>query len=172
MPDNPLPKPNPIDLMGPLDKPVDVKKLVQQAAEETKLEAQATPPPLNYGPGTELKKLLADLGLNEQGGCGCAVRANQMDNWGVDGCREHREEILGWLREQQEKVGWATKLKAGALAVKTGLAFSLNPFDPAPGLLDEAIRRADLSEYEKKKVELAAQGVLKTAKHKPCGCGS
>ena len=28
-------------------------------------------------------------------------------------------------------------------AVKTGLAFKLNPLDPAPGLLYEAIRRAE-----------------------------
>ncbi len=99
-------------------------------------------PPLTGGPGTELKALLTSLGLDSAGGCGCADRAKKMDVWGVADCEEHREEILAWLRREQAKRGWLEKTKAIALAVTTGLAFVLDPLDPAPGLLDEALRRA------------------------------
>ncbi len=99
-------------------------------------------PTLTGGPGTELKTLLASLGLDSAGGCGCADRAKKMDVWGVAGCEEHREEILAWLRREQAKRGWLEKTKAIALAVTTGLAFVLDPLDPAPGLLDEVLRRA------------------------------
>lgn len=92
------------------------------------------------GPGTELKALLKSLGLTPLEGCKCNKRARQMDQWGVAGCREHREEILTWLRKEQKKRNWMEKLVAGVAAVKQGLI--LNPLDPAAGLLDEAIKRA------------------------------
>lgn len=99
---------------------------------------RATPP----GPGTELGRLLLSLGLKKESGCGCGKLRDAMNNWGVEGCREHREAILAQLRKSQERLGWVEKLKAGAMAVKTGLAFKLDWGDPAPGLLDEAVRRA------------------------------
>lgn len=101
------------------------------------------PPRPAGGPGTELKALLASLGLTPPGGCGCDDLAARMDAWGVAGCRERREDILARLRANAAKVGWLAKLKAGALAVAVGLAFRLDPRDPYPGLLDEAIRRAE-----------------------------
>src|SRR5262245_25987375 len=47
------------------------------------------------GPGTELKKLLASLGL-KPGGCECNSRAAAMDQWGVEGCRNREWQILEW----------------------------------------------------------------------------
>lgn len=96
------------------------------------------------GPGTELKRLIVSLGLTAVQGCGCDKWAGEMDSWGVAGCEARREEILARLRESQSKLGWVEKTKAAVLAVKTGLAFKLDPLDPAPGLLDEAVRRAGL----------------------------
>jgi hypothetical protein len=101
--------------------------------------ACVTPPA--EGPGAELARLIGDLGLSGEQGCECAARAAQMNAWGVEGCRERAEEITTWLREQGAKLGWLGKLKAGALAASQGLL--LNPLDPAPGLLEEAIRRAE-----------------------------
>jgi hypothetical protein len=70
-----------------------------------------------------------------------------MDQWGVAGCRgEHHQEIVDRFREIASKYDWATKLKAAALAVKTGLAWKINPLDPAPGIVDESIRRAEEKE--------------------------
>ena len=93
-----------------------------------------------HGPGTELKAILETLGIEAGPTCDCRARANQMDLWGVDGCREHREQILAWMREGQARWGWKEKLAAAAKAVQSGLAFKLNPLDPFPSLVDEAIR--------------------------------
>lgn len=65
-----------------------------------------------------------------------------MNKWGVEGYSgEHREEILRHLRSQAGKLGWVDTMKAVALSVINGIAFSLDPTDPASGLLDEAVRR-------------------------------
>lgn len=88
------------------------------------------------GPGTHLALMLKTLGIEETTGCGCQSRVRQMDAWGCDGCREYREEIVGWLTE----AAWAAKLsavKAAALAVANGLPLTIG------GLIDEAIRRAE-----------------------------
>lgn len=110
------------------------------------LPAPIGEPPVPRGPGTELKKLLAQLGVVAAGvPCDCNAHAAQMDAWGADGCREHRGETVAWLREGQTKWGWAAKLKAAALAVVTGLAFTLDWSDPFPSLVDEAIRRSEFT---------------------------
>ncbi len=95
------------------------------------------------GPGTELKTILATLGIQPGGSCDCNSKANKMDEWGVAGCRDNRETIIGWMREGQGRWGWKDKLAASAKAVFTGLAFQLDWSDPFPSLIDEAIRRAD-----------------------------
>lgn len=46
------------------------------------------------------------------------------------------------MREGQARWGWKDKVAAAARAVATGLAFKLNPLDPFPALIDEAIHRA------------------------------
>lgn len=99
-----------------------------------------------YGPGTELKALLASLGIAEKPSCDCNAKAVQMDKWGVGGCREHLETIVGWMREGQERWGWKDKLKAATHAVLSGLAFKLDVTDPYPGLIEEAIRLAEEKE--------------------------
>lgn len=93
------------------------------------------------GPGTELKRILVALGLTADG-CQCESRASRMDEWGVAGCRQRRAEIEEWLRGEYARRSWGEKVKAAVLAVSSGLAFHLDPFDPAPGLLEEAICRA------------------------------
>jgi len=65
-----------------------------------------------------------------------------MDAWGVEGCREHREEIVAWLRESYAATTWTERLAAGGIAIIDGLAFQLDLSDPFGSLVDEAIRRA------------------------------
>lgn len=89
------------------------------------------------GPGTELHKLIAELGLTPTASCCCEAMQQKMNAWGPGGCREHREEILAHLRTAYSKTDWPTKLKAGALAIAQGLTLTLD------GLLDEAIQRAE-----------------------------
>jgi hypothetical protein len=93
------------------------------------------------GPGTELKNILAEIGLSQSEGCPCKSREKKMNRWGLEKCKEKRGEIEQWLREDSTKVGWGTKMKASLRAVATGIAFKVNPIDPAPGLLDLALSR-------------------------------
>ncbi len=104
--------------------------------------------PPDFGPGTELKAIMASLGIEPSPTCDCNGKAIQMDLWGVEGCRENREQIIAWMREGQTRWGWKDKLAAAAAAVKSGLAFKLNPLDPYPSLIDEAIRRAEQKQEE------------------------
>ena len=63
-----------------------------------------------------------------------------MNRWGVAGCQEHRDAILARLRQKSAEATWAMKITAAIGAAQTGLAAKVNWLDPAPGILDEAIR--------------------------------
>lgn len=65
---------------------------------------QRPPPP--KGPGTELKKILASLGIHDSVGCGCENMLRKMNAWGPAGCRTHRQEIIDHLREKARERGW------------------------------------------------------------------
>lgn len=97
------------------------------------------------GPGTELKRLLDSLALSLQG-CACEEKRAEMDTWGPDACERNAPQIEAWLRDQARKVGWVDKLKAGVLlagyVARGEVSTVINPLDPAPGLLAEAVRRA------------------------------
>jgi hypothetical protein len=55
------------------------------------------------GPGTELKKLLARIGIVASPTCSCNRRAILMDLNGCDWCESNADTIVGWLREEAEK---------------------------------------------------------------------
>lgn len=103
-------------------------------------------PEIDHGPGTELSRMLRKYEINPAAGCDCKAKARKMDEWGVEGCRKNMETIVGWMREGVGRWGWADRLKAAAAAVMDGTAFKLNPLDPFPGLIEEAIRRAEAKE--------------------------
>lgn len=90
--------------------------------------------------GTNLKLLINSLGLSESRICDCAVLRSEMDRLGVDGCLQNRERLIAGIRASAGKLSWRVKFKAAVPALRTGLAFRVNPFDPVPGLFDEAIR--------------------------------
>ncbi len=96
----------------------------------------------NHGPGTELKALLAELGLVAKDACQCEARARLMDVWGVSGSWEHRHEIAGWLRESAANVGWADKFKVLMRSAVTGLWLNLDVTDPYTSLVNVSIQRA------------------------------
>lgn len=99
--------------------------------------------PKEEGPGTELKELLSSLDITKLENCDCNAKMRQMNIWSAAGCREHFDEIVGWLREGAKQFGWADRLGAAAKAVATGLAFKINWADPFPGLVELAIQRAE-----------------------------
>lgn len=96
-----------------------------------------------FGPGTELKGLLEAIGVKSDPSCDCNARAAQMNVWGPDECRKRREEIVGWLREGQDRWGWTAKLRAAAQAVTSGVAIHLSLSDPLGSLVDRAIELAE-----------------------------
>lgn len=92
--------------------------------------------------GSQLWRLLESLGVQHTASCPCLKFAEQMNAWGVAGCREHRAEIVEHMRTNAKAYGWSTVATAAAKSVLTGVAFRLSIFDPYGSLVDEAIRRA------------------------------
>jgi hypothetical protein len=78
-------------------------------------------PPAN-GPGTELKKLLARVGITASPDCACNARAAEMDRQGVEWCEANLDIIVGWLREQAEARGLPFLDIAGRLLVKRAIS--------------------------------------------------
>ena len=70
---------------------------------------------LQGGPGTELKKLLAKIGIKSSPTCSCNKRAKTMDENGIEWCEQNVETICGWLAEESAK----RKLPFVRLAGKT-----------------------------------------------------
>lgn len=93
------------------------------------------------GPGSNLLQLTSDLEMKPTSTCDCVSRAKQMDEWGVDGCREHHGEIIGWLKESFKEVSWADTFRGYRKAKKTKWFRTFAPFE---SILDEAIRRAEV----------------------------
>lgn len=98
-----------------------------------------------YGPGVALKEIITELEVGQWEGCRCESRAAQMNAWGVEGCKEHRTEIVGWLKESANQLSWLDKLK-----VAKSLAFSVNLLDPIGSLVDAAIQKASEAEARQK----------------------
>lgn len=59
--------------------------------------------PHSHGPGTELKKMFSMVGIKATPTCSCNRRAGEMDNRGIEWCKNNKEEILGWLEEEATK---------------------------------------------------------------------
>ncbi len=107
------------------------------------------PRSIDDGPGTELSAILDTLGITERVGCDCKTKMAQMNTWGVEGCREHVAEIVGWMQAGQTRWGWSERLMAAGKAVTTGLAFNVNWLDPFPSLIEHAIQIAERKEHER-----------------------
>ena len=113
-----------------------------------------------FGPGAEMKAMLKEeFGVTKQC-CACTNMMNQMNRWGANGCKLHHGEIVAVMRVNDAQIkAQQTKLEKAATVVKaaatvawnaftlqSGLAFKVNWTDPIPGLVDEAIRRAEAKE--------------------------
>jgi hypothetical protein len=86
------------------------------------LRSEPEPPaPPPRGPGTELKKLLARVGITATPDCACNARAAEMDRQGVEWCEANLDTIVGWLREQAEARGLPFLDIAGRLLVRRAI---------------------------------------------------
>jgi hypothetical protein len=88
------------------------------------LTVQRKPKPVGYGPGTELKKMLATIGIKAEPGCKCNARAAEMDRmekafpgW----CEANIDLIVGWLREEATKRGLPFVDAAGTVIVRRAI---------------------------------------------------
>lgn len=75
-----------------------------------------------FGPGTELKKLLAAVGIVPDANCQCNKRAKLMNIWGCDECERRLDEIVGWLREEAAARGLPFVDAAGRVLVRKAIA--------------------------------------------------
>lgn len=98
---------------------------------------------LKEGPGTEFEKLTEKLRLRKLSNCSCNTLIRRMNQLGVSGCRRERPKLLVDMKANYSLYGTSDKLWAAFHAITTGLAFKVDPLDPLPGLLDEAIIRAE-----------------------------
>jgi hypothetical protein len=78
--------------------------------------------PPTHGPGTELKKLLAKVGITASPDCACNARAAEMDRQGVEWCESNLDTIVDWLREQAEARGLPFLDLAGRLLVRRAIS--------------------------------------------------
>lgn len=77
------------------------------------------------GPGTELKKLLAKIGITATPTCSCNARARKMDEMEAKEpgwCAAHLDEIVGWLREEATKRKLPFVDVAGRVLVRRAIA--------------------------------------------------
>lgn len=108
------------------------------------------PPPPDEGPGTELEAINKKyFGIEPNPACKCAGKVKQMNAWGVEGCRKNYWTIVGWMKDGEGDFGWRDKVGAGLHAIATGNLFRFKPADPWPGLVTEAINRAEAKERAK-----------------------
>src|SRR5688572_4247810 len=63
------------------------------------------------GVGTEMEKLFSELGAQIAGCSDCKYLKAEMNAWGVDGCREHRGEIVRRLRKKYKRARLVDKLR-------------------------------------------------------------
>ena len=75
-----------------------------------------------HGPGTELKKLLARVGITATPDCSCNARAAEMDRQGVDWCEANLDTIVGLLREQAQARGLPFLDLAGRVLVRRAIS--------------------------------------------------
>lgn len=113
---------------------------------------------VDLGPGTMLASILRQLGIVSTVACSCKEKQRRMDQLGAQGCRDNLDEVVGWITEGAPQWGWADRLKAGALAVATGLAFSINPLDPYRSLVLLAIERSEAKIKARAERATAAKG--------------
>ena len=70
------------------------------------------------GPGTELKALLAKIGIHASPTCGCNKMALKMDEWGPKESLNHIEEIVDVMEQTAKKRNLPFLRTAGRILVR------------------------------------------------------
>jgi hypothetical protein len=94
-----------------------IAKQRDQTERDRALQAPTQP----QGPGSVLAGLFQSLGFKQEGGCGCAALQAKMNAWGVEGCREHHDEILDFLETKAKAQGIPFARLVAKVALETAL---------------------------------------------------
>lgn len=83
-------------------------------------------PTIQYGPGTELKKLISWVVWDtKKANCKiCKTHEQRMNNWGPDTCLKNIQTIIGWLRESAKKKGYPFSERIAAAMIRKAIANS------------------------------------------------
>jgi len=91
------------------------------------------------GPGTELGKLLSDIGIVPNSTCGCKQLSADMDKMGAANCRLNMDRIVEAITKNQKGWGWAEQLAAAAKALRAG-------YLTIKSMVEEAIKRTEANQ--------------------------
>lgn len=100
-----------------------IKKQRETLQQKANISTAPAPAP-TIGPGTELKKLLAKIGIKASPTCSCNTRARIMDEKGIQWCKDNTETIVGWLREEATKRGLPFVDMAGKLLISRAISLA------------------------------------------------
>ena len=115
----------------------EVRQQIRSRPEHQQALAARLTGAIGHGPGTELVAILRKLGAPE---CDrCKEYAQQMNRWGVEGCKALRQEIIDHLEVERRQLSFFQQMLAAGLAIRHGLPLTI------PGLVDEAISQAQRS---------------------------
>lgn len=95
------------------------------------------------GVGSQLWRMLEELGIKHNSNCECLSWAERMNKWGPQGCREQFKEITEHLKKSALSYGWINLSKTIINSSFSNLSFHLDPLHPFQSLLNEAISRAE-----------------------------
>jgi hypothetical protein len=86
-------------------------------------ETSTLPPAPEHGPGTELKKLLARVGIVSTPDCSCNQVVADMNRWGADECEkpERMDYIVAAMRDNAAKRGLPFLDAAGRMLVRRAI---------------------------------------------------
>jgi hypothetical protein len=89
--------------------------LLSQEEAKRKTSSEDHQPDVPKGPGDYLHELIVYwTGEQPEAGCQCRQRIETMNSWGPQGCREHIDEIVGWLQAEAIERGWKSAKWPGA----------------------------------------------------------
>ena len=108
---------------GVSESQIEMPAYPDGSAEDIKAHQKIKQPhDLGEGVGTELKLLLSMIGIKSTANCSCIKRAKMMNMKGLAWCKQNKEVILGWMKEEAEARG----LPFIAFAAKKVLNFAIN----------------------------------------------
>lgn len=77
-------------------------KVIEARSNSNRQAMSPMQPAPQEGPGTELKKLLAKIGIVPSANCSCNAKAREMNQKGAEWCEQNIETIIGWLRDEHQ----------------------------------------------------------------------